>query len=132
MVSSFWGSVSNPTRCPARSSDLFTKYLRTQFAPILLRERMVARRPACGMPPHSDQASPAFGQHCSGSGDHTGFLPSDGTQRHFRNMVGNHELGLGRVHDLGGGNSRAGLEQGCPAVGEADHRQLGDDQIHRT
>jgi hypothetical protein len=43
-------------------------------------------------------------------------------QTHFRNLIRNDELGLGVRHDLGDGSARTGLEQGCPAVGETDHR----------
>src|SRR3974377_176414 len=53
-------------------------------------------------------------------------------QSHFRNVVRNHELGLGSRHDLGGGSSRTGLEQGCLAAGKTDHRQFGDGESHRT
>src|SRR3974377_809974 len=54
------------------------------------------------------------------------------TQSHFRNVLWDHELGLGSRHDLGGGSSRTGFEQGCPAARKTDHRQFGDEEIHRT
>src|SRR4029450_13977138 len=54
------------------------------------------------------------------------------TQTHFRNLVRDHELGLGSRHDLGHASSRTGLKQGCPTLGKTDHRQFGYDEIHRT
>ena len=61
---------------------------------------------------------------------HDGHILFQHSQRHFRNVFRDHELGLGGRHYLGDGNSRAGLEQGCAAIRECDHRQLGHDQVH--
>src|SRR6476646_11294398 len=50
---------------------------------------------------------------------------------HFRNHVGNDELGFRDRHDLGDADTGRGLQQGRLAVGEGDDPNLGHDQVHR-
>src|SRR5262245_16712091 len=57
-------------------------------------------------------------------------LASESSERHFRNVRRNHKFGLGRRSHFGGGYSRARLEQGCTAIAECDHGELGHDQVH--